>query len=308
MTAPVSLDSRRGELTEEVLTGPPDFDEFWRGMYGAALAVDPRPRRVREISRDDGWRASEVRFTAVGGLDLGGYLVEPDGGAERLVIALPGYGGAQAPMAPLLRAGVAELTLVPRGMPALSEQPGMPNVAAEHVLHGIGSRETYVIGGCVQDVWVAITAAHAMFPDAARVDIRGSSFGGGLGALALPWEDRVTSAVLHVPTFGNQPARLRTPCTGSGESVRLLAERDPGVMDVVRYFDAATAAARAQVPVLVAAARIDPAVPPVGQHAVYEALAGPKVLLDLTAGHLEFDGVEREERTVHAATLGWFGV
>lgn len=302
------LDADRGELTEEVLVGPPGFDEFWRGMHAAAIAVEPAVRRVREISREPGWRLSEVRFTSIGGLDLGAFLLEPDGGVERLVLGLPGYGGASESFDPLRRPGVAELTLVPRGMPALSEQPGIPNAAAEHVLHGIASREDYVIGGCVQDVWVATTAAQSLFPGAGRVDLRGGSFGGGLGALALPWDDRFTAAALTVPTFGNHPARLRTPCTGSGESVRLLAQRDPRVIDVVRYFDAATAAARVRVPVLVGAARVDPAVPPVGQFAVYEALAGQRSLVELTAGHLEFDGAEREGQTFHGATLGWLSL
>lgn len=308
MSAALPLDAHRGELTGDVLTGPADFDAFWRGRYDAAAAVEPRARRVREISRERGWRLSEVRFTGMGALDLGAYLLEPDGGVDRVVVALAGYGGAQEPFDPLRRPGVAELTPVPRGLPALSEQPGMPSTGTEHVLHGIGSREDYVIGACVQDVWVATTAALELFPDATRVDLRGASFGGGLGALALPWDDRISSGVLHVPTFGNHPARLRTPCTGSGESVRLLAQREPAVVDVVRYFDAATAAARVQVPVLVCAARVDPAVPPVGQFAVYEALAGPKELLEATAGHLEFEGMAREGLALQGATLGWFGL
>ena len=305
MSEAVPLDAGRGELTEELLAGPPEFDEFWRELHAQARAVDPGVRRVREIGREPGWRLSEVRFTSTAGIELGAYLLEPDGGVERVVVGLSGYGGAHEPFDPLRRPGVAELSPAVRGMPALSEQPGIPDVAAEHVLHGIAARETYVIGGCVQDAWVAITAAQHLFPDARRVDLRGSSFGGGLGALALPWDDRVTAATLTVPTFGNHPARLRTPCTGSGESVRLLAQRDPSIVETVRNFDAATAAARVQVPVLVGAARVDPAVPPVGQFAVYEALPGPKMLVELTAGHLEFDGVERQRQTMHGASLGW---
>lgn len=298
----------RGEVSDAVLAGPPDFDDFWRGMHEAARAVDPGPRRVEQISRECGWSLSEVRFTSTSSLDLGAFLLEPDGGAERLVVSLPGYGGAEGPFDPLQREGVAELTLVPRGLPVLSELPGVPSTAAWHVRHGIGARDTYVIGGCVQDVWVAVTAARALFPGATRVDLRGASFGGGLGALALAWDERIASGALTVPTFGNHPARLRTRCTGSGESVRLLAQKDPAVVEVIRYFDAATAAARVRVPVLVGAARVDPAVPPVGQFAVHEALGGPTMLLELTAGHLDWEGAAREHATMHAATLGWFGL
>lgn len=305
MSEVAPLVAARGELTDEVLAGPPDLDEFWRGLHERARAVAPVARRVSEIAREPGWRLSEVRFTSTDGIDLGAFLLEPDGGVERVVVGLAGYGGAHEPFDPLRRPGVAELSPAVRGMPALSELPGVPNVAAEHVLHGIAARESYIIGGCVEDVWVSITAAQELFPGASRVDLRGGSFGGGLGALALPWDERITAGALSVPTFGNHPARLRTPCTGSGESVRLLAQRDPSVVATVRYFDAATAAARVGVPVLVGAARVDPAVPPVGQFAVYEALAGPKMLVELTVGHLEFDGVVRERATFHGATLGW---
>src|SRR5690606_19058458 len=163
-------------------------------MHERALAVEPRVRRVREISREPGWRLSEVRFTSTDGLDLGAFLLEPDGDVERLVVGLPGYGGAQEPLHPLRRLAVAELTRAPRGLPELGGPPGIRTAAAEHVLHGISSRESYVIGGCVQDVWVAITALQELFPRAGRVDLRGGSFGGGLGALALPWDERITAA------------------------------------------------------------------------------------------------------------------
>lgn len=305
MIATAPLHSTRGELTDELLAGPDDFDEFWRGQHASARAVDPRPRRVRQRSRGGGWTISEVRYDSTGGVEIGAFLLEPDGGADRLVVALTGYGGAHEPFAPLRRPGVAELSPAVRGMPALSMLDGVPSVAGEHVLHGIDSRESYVIGGCVQDVWTSITAGLQLFPSAQRVDLRGGSFGGGLGALALPWDERITAGVLTVPTFGNHPARLRTPCTGSGESVRLLAQSRPEIVETLEYFDAATAAARVRIPVLVGAARVDPAVPPVGQFAVYEALGGPKTLLELTAGHLEFDGVERERATMQAAAAGW---
>jgi len=303
-----AIASVRGELTDQVLTGPDDFDAFWAGRYAQALDVDPAPRRVRRTGDGGGWTLSELRLTSAGGVEVGAYVHEPPDGVDRVVVDLPGYGQVDGPFDPWRSPGTAELTLVPRGMAPLSVQPDVPDVVAEHVLHGIASRETYIIGGCVQGVWAAVSAAHALYPDLRRIDIHGVSFGGGLAALALAQERRVTAAVLKVPTFGNHPARLRTPCTGSGEAVRLLAQRDPSVAGVLAWFDAATAAARVRAPVLVGAARVDPAVPPVGQFAIFEALAGPRLLVELSAGHQEFDGEQLEYDTFRAASAAWLGM
>jgi cephalosporin-C deacetylase len=57
---------------------------------------------------------------------------------------------------------------------------------------------------------------------------------------------------------------------------------------VLGYFDAATAATRIRIPTFVSVARHDRAVPPVGQFAVYHALAGPKQLYVLSAGHMSY--------------------
>ena len=143
-----------------------------------------------------------------------------------------------------------------------SRLPGVPENGMEHVLYGIESRETYIHGGCAADLWCAASALLALVPQAGeRLDYMGGSFGGGIGALALPWDKRFTAAHLSVPSFGNHPLRLTLPCVGSGESVRKYHQTYPKVTEVLRYFDAATAARRIAIPVLVAAALFDPAVP-----------------------------------------------
>jgi cephalosporin-C deacetylase len=190
-----------------------------------------------------------------------------------------------------------------RGL-SLSRQPGLPDVAAAHVLHGIAARETYIHRGCAADVWAAASALTALVPaTAARLDYVGTSFGGGIGALALPWDNRFKGAFLGLPSFGQHPLRLQIPSTGSGESVRLHVQRHPETAEVLRYFDASIAARHLHIPVLVAAALSDPMVPPPGQFAVYNALPGPKELLTLQAGHLDWPGAAQEEAAMRAALI-----
>jgi cephalosporin-C deacetylase len=285
---------------------PDDFDAFWRGRYERARAVAVAPELGPVEWEAGGVRAHGVTYTSAGGFRVGGWLTLPSSGpVTGGLVALHGYGGRQAPGPPLAPEGTATVWPCARGLGARSldtrrgaHGPGgaIPADALAHVLHGIGSRETYVHGDCAADVWCAATALLELVPDAAaRLDYAGVSFGGGIGALALPWDGRFRRALLTVPSFGNHPLRLTLPCAGSGEAVRLHHARHPEVADVLRYFDAATAAARTRIPVHVGAALFDPAVPPPGQFAVHNALAGPKRLHVLTAGHFDHPGTAAEE-------------
>ena len=294
-------------VSDEIRRGPEGFDEFWQRLRDHARRVSPEPLRILGTDAPDGWLRSEVRFTSVDGVNLGAELLEPIERVERVIVGIPGYGGVKNPFDPPFYApGTAELTVNVRGLPMLSRTDAIPDTPDDHVLHGIESRDEYVIGKCAQDLWVGITAALELFPDARRIDLRGGSFGGGIVMLALPWDDRVTAAAVHVPTFGDQPARLGTPCIGSGEAVRHYAMQHPDVIDVLQFFDSASAAARISVPVIVGAALVDPMVPPVGQHAIYEALGGPRVLIETAGGHHNYPRVDLCNDAFTAAVHAWF--
>ena len=126
--------------------------------------------------------------------------------------------------------------------------------------------------------------------------------------MLLPWDKRFKRAYLNIPSFGNHPLRVTLPCLGSGAAVRekYLEEGDK-VLEVLQYFDAATAAAHIQIPVFVAAALFDPSVPPPGQFAVYNALAGPKQLYLRQAAHFELAGNEHDDAAINVRLRRWFG-
>ncbi len=298
------------QLSDELLRGPAHFDEVWQDARREADSVAVDAVRLDAVERTGTHVITAVQFTSTDGVRIGGWLREPaDGAAERGVVVLHGYGGVlgvEELPPPLELPGTAEFHPVLRGLPALSQLPGLEPISSAHVLHGIDDRDTYIHRGCTQDVWLAVSALHHLVPAAARrTDLVGSSFGGGIGALALPWEPRITKACLHVPSFGNHPERLQIPCTGSGEQVRQAVQRDPALGQILRYFDAATAAARVRIPVMVCAAREDPAVPPVGQFSVFHALVGQKSLLLQAASHQEYPGQGRDDAVRHAAFSAW---
>lgn len=268
---------------------PDGFADFWSDLYGRALKVDTAPS-VRAIDGPPGVDLYDLEFTSLGDVRIGGWLALPSGGvADTAVVVSHGYGGRDGPDLDLVPDGAAAVFPVARGLPTRSLLEGVPSVGTEHVLHGIDSVGTYVHGGCAADVWCAASALLELLPRRPRrLGYIGGSFGGGIGAMALPWDERFTAGVLYVPSFGNHDLRLTMPCTGSGAAVNAYVAHHPEARDVLRFFDAATAARRLRIPMLVAPALWDPAVPPPGQFAVYNAIPGPTELVVFGAGHAEY--------------------
>ncbi|GAA1352389.1 acetylxylan esterase [Streptomyces beijiangensis] len=289
---------------------PADFEAFWRSRYEAARRVATAPEVGALVEERDGARIHEVTYLSVGEVRLGGWLVLPsEGPVDHGFVIGHGYGGRDqaGPDVPLPLPRSAALLPCVRGMDTRSPVPGIPSDAARHVLHGIASRDTYVIGDCVADLWCAASALHELVPGLGGLGYFGGSFGGGLGALALPWDERFAAAQLTVPTFGNHPLRLTLPSTGSGASVREYHRTHPEVTEVLRYFDAATAASLIRVPTLVAPALFDPSVPPPGQFAVHNALPpGSPEPHVMSAGHFEHAGAESERKALTEARERFF--
>lgn len=284
---------------------PPDFDPFWQDTWDANRAVTSRVTVEDEPGeRFPGWRVRVVRYSVLGGHRVGAWLVTPRDAAGAKVAAVigHGYGGREAPDLPGHRC--PHLFVCAPGF-HLSAAPGLPSDCMAHAVHGIDHRETYLIRACVCALWSAVPVlAEVLAESPEAILYAGGSFGGGLGALALPWEPGYQAGILALPTFGHHPLRLTLPCHGSGEAVRLLAEQRPSIRDVLAYYDAAVAAQRIDLPTVCAPARYDPAVPPPGQFAVSNALAerGGSTYV-LSAGHVEtYTGADVENRGLDAMT------
>jgi cephalosporin-C deacetylase len=238
---------------------PADLAAFWRERRRRAEAVDPEPRVVEQVVTD-GIRRLRLTYRSTDEVRIGAWVTMPaDGAVERCVVRLHGYGGlAEADVRHPALERTAVIWPCLRGMGELSRAPGLSDVSREHVLRGIASRDDYIHGGCVDDVWLAVDALAGVVPDAvgrrtaagaarARVGLVGGSFGGGIGVMAAAWDERVAAVVLEVPSFGNHPVRVRIPCEGSGQAVRerWLAEAAApagdvsargGVLDVLAYW------------------------------------------------------------------------
>lgn len=271
---------------------PKDFDDFWQKRYQHALTLDPKPQ-IHIINEDrSGWRVFEICYASTDHFPIRGWLLVPAFGMIKRGLILGhgyDYGGLDESIFTLPFKDTALLLPCFRGL-ARSAQPDIPAESYWHVLHHIHQRDQYILGGCVEDVWLAVSTMLALFPQTAgHLGYMGISFGGGIGALALAFETRIAKGHLNVPSLGHYPLRLRLPSKGSANSVQHYYQtHKKQTLKVLRYYDAALAAKRIRIPMHCACALFDPFVAPPGQFAVYNALPCEKQLFILEAGHHDY--------------------
>lgn len=275
---------------------PDGFVEFWRRRYERARSVDPQPRVAPSQRTHRGWKVHDITFTSTKDATINGWLLIPENGEVRRGFVIGhGYGGRDCPDYHLPLRDSALLFPCLRGL-SRSRAPGIPDTPDRHVLHGIDHPENYLLGDCVEDIWTSATTLLNLFPQVeGHLGYLGISFGGGTGAMAMPWDDRFRSAHLNVPSFGNQPLRLDLPTTGSGASVRRHYQNHPEILSTLLFHDAAIAARHIRIPVHGALAVFDPMVAPPGQFSIHNALGVPGTCFPLTAGHHPYPSQPEEE-------------
>lgn len=287
---------------------PADYSGFWQARLARARAVETNPRLQRSELTHPHFAVHELDYDSTGGFRIRGWLLTPLGhAASRGIILGHGYGGIDRPPWELPRRDAAYLIPSFRGL-AMSRCPPISNDPNWHVLHDIQDKDRYILGGCVDDIWTGVTAFLALMPElAGHLGYAGVSFGGGIGAMALAWDDRLSRGHLDIPTFGHHPLRMDLPTTGSGEAVRTFAQNQGGMPESLRYHDAALAARHIRQPLHVAAALFDPVVPPPAQFAIYNAVPGEKRLLVLEAGHIDYPNRVRQEQDLLRQLWAFFG-
>ncbi len=281
---------------------PKDFNVFWQTRYQKALTVAPNPQTKIISENKQGWRVFEISYTSTDNFPIRGWLLLPrDGVIKRGFIIGHGYGGRDEPDFHLPFTDAALLFPCSRGL-GLSAQPTISSEPYWHVLHNINQRDHYILGGCVEDVWLGVSALLQLFPHlAGHLGYLGISFSGGIGALALAWERRIARGHFNMPTFGHHPLRLRLPTHGSTHSLqRFYCTHKKQTLNVLRYYDAALAAKRIFMPIHCACALFDPCVAPPAQFAIYNALAGTKELFTLIAGHHSYPEQQQQEQQLLA--------
>jgi cephalosporin-C deacetylase len=275
---------------------PESFADTWRGRYDAARRVDTRPQLGRSAHRRPDFEVLDLSYTSTDDFPIRGWLLLPRTAPRQALVLGHGYGGIEGPDFPVPREDAVYVIPCFRGLCRSAREPISTN-PDWHVLHDLDKPERYILRGCVEDLWTAVSALLTLYPWlAGHIGYMGISFGGGVGAMALAWEPRIARGHLNIPTFGHHPLRQELPTTGSGISVQQFVQQHRQTLVTLSAYDAAIAARHIHQPMHCALALFDPVVPPPGQFAIFNALPGEKHLMTLRAGHFDYPEREADER------------
>lgn len=285
------------------------FEAFWSRRFEATMQIHPRPTLKHSGRQVSGFELYDLTYQSTDGVTIGGWVTVPiEHIVKRVLVIGHGYGGCPEPSAhvPLRDAACVWPCLRGLGRSALVEVPDDPYY---HVLFDLHDREQYILAGCVEDLWQATSAAQKLFPAAKnRMGMTGISFSGGIGMLALPWDERIRLAHFEVPTFGHHELRMKIPSWGSAKALQDFYRKNPSVLKTLAFYDAATAAQFAKIPIHIAAALHDPFVAPPGQFAIYNALSSDRDLYVLKQGHSEYDDAEKQKLELLEKLKGFFSM
>ncbi|WCN11061.1 acetylxylan esterase [Marinomonas mediterranea] len=311
----VSCSNPHRRFSQEALLGiktpdaPAGFQSYWQQAYQNALFKKPTMSLKDSGRRVKNWKVMDVQYESTDQVMIGGWLLLPiDRPPARGFVVGHGYGGREEPDFHLPFADAAILFPCVRG---ISRSPAPP-ISPEpqwHVLHDIDKKDRYIIKGCVEDIWLAVSCMGQLFPYLmGKLGYLGISLGGGIGALAMACEKRVSRAHFNVPTFGDHRLRLRLPTEGSGKSVQTFFKSNPRLaLKTLRYFDAANAAQLIDMPVHYALALKDHVVTPPGQFAIYNATPKNKRhLMVLKEGHSDYPEKARQDQALVSELAAFF--
>jgi len=189
----------------EVRPPPPaeDFAPFWRSRLERASSIDPQPRLSRSDTSGRGFRVFDLTYDSTDSFEIHGWLLQPESSAPtRGFVMGHGYGGIEGPDFDLPFDDAVYVFPCFRGL-SRSRRPPISDNPVWHVLHDIDKPERYILGGCVEDLWLAVSSLLLLYPALhGHVGYMGISFGGGIGAMAMPWDPRIGRVHLNVPSFG----------------------------------------------------------------------------------------------------------
>jgi cephalosporin-C deacetylase len=269
---------------------PDGFKEFWENKSHEAILVKPEFSLKDTETQIHGFNVFTCQYNTTDGFEIGGWVLIPiEKRAKRAIVMIHGYGGWEKPDFDFPFFNAIYFFPCCRGI-SRSRNKVIPERPDWHVLYNIDKPDEYILGGCVQDVWVGISGLLRMFPFLTdHIGIIGESFGGGIGAFVAAFDSRVKKAHLRVPTFGNNKVRLKIPCHGSGDAVKKAFYQNPELIEeTLKFYDASVGAGFIKIPTHFACALKDEVVPPPGQFSIFNGVKKRKKLFVLDEGHSNY--------------------
>ncbi len=271
---------------------PEDLDAFWEETVAEANALPLDYRR--SLTNDfelDGFIVEKIEFNGMDGRRLYGWIAYPEG-ARRL----PGfqwvapYGReSMLPNAYGTREGFASMSFNFHGYDAFYQEKYI--VARGYFGEEAGSPETWIFRRMFQDAVIATRVFQAQNEvDEDRIGVMGMSQGGGMAIWLGAWCRIVKAVCADMPFLGAITQTLsnpvhRYPLKELVDAMENMPVGHARVENTLSYFDTMNQATRCVKPTQVSLGLKDPASRPDNVRAIFDALAGRKMLRTYDWGH-----------------------
>ncbi len=272
---------------------PEDFSEFWQESVTEALQA-PLDYNI-SVQADPVGTSTHVvhslQFRGIDGRRLHGWFAYPEGARRNpAFLWVPPYGRESVlPNAYGTRAGMVSLSFNLHGEPAYHQEKYI--VERGYFSDGAASPETWVFRRIFQDSVIATRVLQAQIEaDEDRIGVAGMSQGGGITVWNAAWNPLIKAACADMPFLSTIGRTLtsqvyRYPLKELRDFMDALPLGEERVMHTLSYFDTALHASFVSKPMHVSLGLKDPATRPETVRALFEAIAGPKELLELDWGH-----------------------
>lgn len=274
---------------------PDDFDTFWAEQKKqlAAVPLEPQLTRVDAPKGSGDVECFDLQVKCLGDAPVSGYFARPANAKPKSLPAILWVHGAGVRSSAIGNAvqgaknGMLSLDINAHGIPN-----GKPNEfytelnngrLKDYRAAGRESRETSYFRGMFLRLVRAIDFLTSQPEwDGKIVAVVGHSQGGGQALAAGGLDTRVTLIASGVPAICDHSGRAAGRINGWPKLVPDGADGkpDPRILEASRYVDAVNFASRCQAEAILSVGFVDATCPPSSCYAAFNALCGPKEMLN----------------------------
>jgi len=272
---------------------PHDFDEFWidQKRQLAKISLDPTLTSVEHDNTSI--ECYDLQLPCLGGAPVSGYFARPKVAEPKSLPAILWVHGAGVRSSSLAnavkgaQAGMLSLDInahgLPNGKPAKFYSEQSANQLKDYCFAGRENRDTNYFRGMFLRLVRAIDFLTAQSEwDGEHVIVYGHSQGGGQSLAAGGLDHRVTMIAPGVPAICDHSGQAAGRINGWPNLVPNGADGkpDPTILEAARYVDAVNFATRCNAEAIMSVGFIDHVCPPSSCYAAYNALTGPKSMVN----------------------------
>lgn len=272
---------------------PDDFDDFWADQKRQLAAIPLTPELTAVEHANQAIECFDVQTPCLGGQPVSGYFAKPKAAQPKSLPAILWVQGAGVRGSILgnavkgAQAGMLSMDINAHGIP--NGQPGSfyAELSAGRLKNypqsGRESRDTTYFRGMFLRLIRAIDFLTAQPEwDGKHVIVIGHSQGGGQSLAAGGLDERVTLIAPGVPAICDHSGRAAGRINGWPKLVPSGPDGQPNpqVLEAARYVDAVNFATRCKAEAIMSVGFIDAVCPPSSCYAAYNALGGPKSVIN----------------------------